>query len=74
MKSNQFLDSPSYAINRPARSILIVRVFSRPYRGRSLPDAQFTFRLGEPQFEMWEDRYFEQQKRLSETNKINGLH
>lgn len=56
------LDPSSYIIERPTHSVLIVRVLSKPYRGRNLPDATFTFRLGEPQYEIWEQRYYEQQR------------
>ncbi|MBP5622266.1 MAG: hypothetical protein J6X44_09650 [Thermoguttaceae bacterium] len=52
-----------YIIERPNNSLLVVRMISQPYQGRELPDAQFTFRIGEPQFDVWLSRYFEQEQR-----------
>lgn len=53
---------PPYVIERPSHSTLIVRMLSTPYKGRNLPVASFTFRVGEPQYELWEQRFFEQQR------------
>lgn len=61
-----------YTIERPVRSILIVRMKSKPYNGRHLPDASFTFRLGEPQFEVWERRFLEQQKLFANSQHNNN--
>jgi hypothetical protein len=65
MKTEPNLNFPPYVIERPNHSVLIVRMISQPYQGRALPDALFTFRIGEPQFEIWERRYFEQQQRTN---------
>ena len=51
-----------YIIERRERTVLVVRMKSRAFRGCVLPDAKFTFRQGDPQFETWESRYFEQQE------------
>jgi hypothetical protein len=32
---------------------VLVRVHSTPWQGRQLPDAVFTFRPGDPQYEYW---------------------
>lgn len=53
-----------YTIERPIRSVLIVHMNSKPYKGQIIPEASFTFRIGEPQFEVWERRFIEQQERL----------
>jgi hypothetical protein len=36
---------------------LRVRIPSKPFRGVPLPEAVFTFRVGDPQYEYWRQRY-----------------
>jgi hypothetical protein len=43
-------------VERRGDGTLLVRVHSRDRRGRPLPDAVFTFRKGDPQYENWEKR------------------
>jgi hypothetical protein len=47
-------------VRRPD-GVLLVRIRSGAYRGVELPDAVFTFRAGDPQYELWESRFREQQ-------------
>jgi hypothetical protein len=62
------LQDPRYIIERPNNSLLVVRMISQPYQGKDLPDAQFTFRIGEPQFDVWLARYFEQERKRANTD------
>ncbi|NLX99384.1 MAG: hypothetical protein GXY83_24875 [Rhodopirellula sp.] len=41
-------------IERRSDGALLVRVRSSQKNGRRLPDAVFTFRRGDPQYEYWE--------------------
>lgn len=60
------MNDAQYTIERPARAVLIVRMKSKQFRGRPLPDAAFTFRVGDPQYDVWEARYWEQQQRRAD--------
>ncbi len=66
--SEKLPNESTYTIERPTRSVLIVHMNSRPYKGQMLPEASFTFRMGEPQFEIWERRFYEQQERLEDSH------
>lgn len=44
---------PAWDIERRADGTLIVRMHSVDRCGRPLPDAVFTFRKGDPQYEHW---------------------
>jgi hypothetical protein len=44
----------SWDVQRRRDGALLVRVHSRDRQGRPLPDAVFTFRLGDPQYDYWE--------------------
>jgi hypothetical protein len=46
--------SGSWDIDRLKDGSLLVRMHSVDRQGRPLPDAVFTFRKGEPQYEHWE--------------------
>ncbi len=48
-----------YSIDRKPNGVLIVRVHSRDANGQPLPDAVFTFRPNDPQYEIWSKRFFE---------------
>jgi hypothetical protein len=50
-------DSNSFDIERRKDGALIVRMHSTARNGRSLPDAVFTFRTGDPQFGYWEQQW-----------------
>ena len=61
------MNPESYVVERPNRAVLIVRMRSKPRAdGRQLPDASFTFRYGDPQYDLWERRYWEQRQRREE--------
>lgn len=60
------MNPESYVIERPNRAVLIVRMRSNPRDARRLPDASFTFRYGDPQYDLWERRYWEQRRRDAE--------
>ncbi|MBQ2820293.1 MAG: hypothetical protein IJF17_01760 [Thermoguttaceae bacterium] len=49
-----------YSIDRKSNGVLIVRVHSWDSEGQPLPDAVFTFRPNDPQYEIWSKRFFEQ--------------
>lgn len=55
-----------YFIELQKGNTLLVRMPSKPFQGKQLPDAVFTFRVGDPQYEIWADRYTQQQKHLNE--------
>lgn len=40
---------------------VLVRVRSQPVNGRTLPDAVFAFRVGDPQYSYWEQQLRERQ-------------
>lgn len=40
-------------VHRRNDGAVLVRVHSRDRQGRQLPDAVFTFRLGDPQYDYW---------------------
>ena len=50
-------DSNSWDIERRKDGAMIVRMHSSDRNGRSLPDAVFTFRTGDPQFSYWEQQW-----------------
>ena len=50
----------TYIIELRANNIFLVKIPSKPYRGQLLPDTVFTFRPGDPQYELWKKRYHEQ--------------
>jgi hypothetical protein len=52
-------EQPSCDIERRDDETLLVRVHSRNRQGRQLPDAVFTFRLGDPQYDYWASRIFD---------------
>ena len=55
----------SYYVERRHDGAVIVRVASRD-RGRdTLPDAVFTFRAGDPQYQYWEQVLCERESALS---------
>lgn len=47
-------DIPSCDIERRDDGAVVVRVHSRMIDGRALPDAVFSFRVGDPQFSYWD--------------------
>ena len=49
-----------WKIERRANGVLIVRVPSENRNGEALPDAVFSFRAGDPQYQLWEQRFWEQ--------------
>jgi hypothetical protein len=52
----------SYSVERrPSDGAVIVRVASRDRGQETLPDAVFTFRFGDPQYQYWEDLLRERQ-------------
>ncbi len=50
-------DPESWDIERRSDGVFLVRVHSVDRRGRQLPDAVFTFRLGDPQYGYWEEKW-----------------
>ncbi|MCE5301808.1 MAG: hypothetical protein LLF97_01715 [Planctomycetaceae bacterium] len=47
----------SCEIQRRRDGVLLVRVHSQDRQGRPLPDAVFTFRQGDPQYDYWLDQF-----------------
>jgi hypothetical protein len=54
------LDCHLWRVERRGDGAIVVRVSSHR-EGRRLPDAVFAFRLGDPQYGYWEERFLEQQ-------------
>ena len=52
--------SDSWDVQRRGDGAVLVRVHSRDRQGRQLPDAVFTFRLGDPQYDYWEGQLRQQ--------------
>lgn len=50
-----------WKIERRDDGVLVVRIPSEDRGPKTLPDACFSFRLGDPQYKLWEQRYQEQQ-------------
>jgi hypothetical protein len=44
---------PEYLIERRPNGVLIVRIPSKRDCSNPLPDAVFTFRVGDPQYDYW---------------------
>jgi hypothetical protein len=54
MGNSDTAPSGSWDIDRRKDGSLLVRMHSVDRQGRPLPDAVFTFRKGDPQYEHWE--------------------
>lgn len=61
------MSADHYKIERRDDGVLLVRVPSEPRNGETLPDAVFSFRLGDPQYKIWEQRYRDQQSQARAT-------
>jgi hypothetical protein len=59
------LPADSWEVQRRNDGAVLVRVHSCDRHGRKLPDAVFSFRLGDPQYDYWE-RQFRQQMPVRE--------
>jgi hypothetical protein len=62
----QLVDRPDLAdraliIQRRGDGVLVVRVPSNERNGNRLPDAVFSFRLGDPQYTFWAEMLAEQE-------------
>ena len=51
-----------WKIERRADGVIVVRVPSEIRNGEALPDAVFSFRSGDPQYKLWEERFRQQQQ------------
>jgi hypothetical protein len=54
-------EQPACQVERRGDNALIVRVRSRNTAGPAIPDAVFSFRAGDPQYKVWEQRLREQE-------------
>jgi hypothetical protein len=52
-------EHPSCDVERRDDETVLVRVHSNNRQGRQLPDAVFTFRQGDPQYDYWASRIFD---------------
>ena len=59
------VDVENYTIERKPNGVLLVHVHSCDADGQPLPDAVFTFRPNDPQYEIWS-------RRLAERNDLSG--
>ena len=50
----QAVQSGAYEVERRNDGAVLVRVHSADRHGRPLPDAVFTFRIGDPQYDYWD--------------------
>ncbi len=48
--------SDSWDVQRRSDGAVLVRVHSCDRQGRQLPDAVFTFRMGDPQYDFWDQQ------------------
>jgi hypothetical protein len=53
----------SWDVDRRQDGAVLVRVHSTDRNGRQLPDAVFTFRSGDPQYNYWEEKFQERTAR-----------
>jgi hypothetical protein len=53
---NYVIEPESWDADLRNDGAVLVRVHSSDRNGRRLPDAVFTFRLGDPQFDYWEEK------------------
>ena len=53
------MEIQDYTIERRPNGYLLVRVHSTDSKGEPLPDAVFTFRPNDPQYENWEKKFQE---------------
>jgi hypothetical protein len=53
MPRNEPLDRNAWEIERRLDGAVLVRVHSTERGGQRLPDAVFTFRRGDPQYDYW---------------------
>lgn len=53
-----------WKIERRDDGVLVVRIPSESRNGQTLPDAAFSFRMGDPQYKLWEERFRQQQEQL----------
>ena len=53
-------DVQAWMIEQKEDGVLLVRIPSENRNGKTLPDAVFSFRKGDPQFALWESRWQEQ--------------
>lgn len=51
------MEPESWDIDRRKDGTFLVRVHSTDRNGRKLPDAVFTFRMGDPQYNFWEEKF-----------------
>ena len=56
----KLMEVENYTIERKPNGVLLVRVHSCDEDGEPLPDAVFTFRPNDPQYEIWARRLAEQ--------------
>lgn len=54
---SDLMDVENFTIERRVNGVLIVRVHSADANGQPLPDAVFTFRPNDPQYENWAKKY-----------------
>jgi len=64
--------SESYHIELRPGNVLLVRIPSPPFRGHPMPDAVFTFHVGDPQYDLWAKRYEEQLAKQQNDSVSNG--
>ena len=50
------MEPESWEVERRKDGAVLVRVHSFDRKGRKLPDAVFTFRVGDPQYGYWEEK------------------
>ena len=50
------MEQDSWDVERRNDGAVLVRVHSSDQEGRQLPDAVFTFRLGDPQYTYWDQQ------------------
>lgn len=64
------MSETGWKIERRDDGVLVVRIPSKDRGPLTLPDATFSFRLGDPQYKLWEQRFKEQEG----SSNGNGSH
>jgi hypothetical protein len=53
----QRMEPQSWDVDQRPDGAVLVRVHSTNRKGQPLPDAVFAFRLGDPQYDYWREKY-----------------
>jgi hypothetical protein len=66
------MELESCDVERRSDGVVLVRVHSSARNGQRLPDAVFTFRQGDPQYEYWNGISLQKEAKAAEAAKPTG--